>query len=157
MQITEYFLLALSLIFRYKLGMGKGLWVYADSILCEDWKGRISSYDFVPVLQKLDFCVDLSTSQGVYLVSRLLLFGYNIFTKWERTDFKDSTFVHKLKCWTKTQKNEEMFFCWIPCLSFIQRKLLPHTFNQIFQNISKYKINFPMHKPNYIFQNNSKY
>jgi hypothetical protein len=36
MQIAEYFLLKLSLIFGYKLGMGKGSWVYADSVLCED-------------------------------------------------------------------------------------------------------------------------
>jgi hypothetical protein len=78
MQIAKYFLLELSLIFGYKLGMGKGSWVYADSVLCEDWEGGISSYDSVPVLQKLDFCVDLSTSQGVCLVSHLLLFGYTI-------------------------------------------------------------------------------
>jgi hypothetical protein len=78
MQIVEYFLLELSLIFGYKLGMGKGSWVYADSVLCEDWKGRISSYDSVPVLQKLNFCVDLSTSQGVCLVSRLFLFWLHL-------------------------------------------------------------------------------
>jgi hypothetical protein len=74
MQIVEYFLLELSLIFRYKLGMSKGSWVYVDSVLCGDWERRINSYDSVLVLQKLDSYVDLSTSQGVCLVSRLLLF-----------------------------------------------------------------------------------
>ncbi len=57
----------------------------------------------------------------------------------------------------KPKKMKKCFFYWILCLSFIQKKLLPHTFNQNFQNISKYKMNFPMHKPNHIFQNNSKY
>jgi hypothetical protein len=50
-----------------------------DSVLCGNWEGRINSYDFVPVLQKLDSYVDLSTSQGVCLVSRLPLFWLHYF------------------------------------------------------------------------------
>jgi len=40
-----------------------------DAVLCEDWEGKIRGCDFVSKLQKFEFCVDLSTCQGVCLVS----------------------------------------------------------------------------------------
>ncbi len=40
-----------------------------DAILCENWEGKIKGCDFVSEPQKFEFCVDLSTCQGVCLVS----------------------------------------------------------------------------------------
>ncbi len=115
MQIAEYFLLALSLIFGYKLGMGKGSWVYADSIPCEDWEGRISSYDQFQCFRNL-ISVWICQLVRVFVWFRAFsFFGYSIcmkkkYKKWIMVEGQLVIFFYYIFPWFLKYNENSLFF-----------------------------------------------